>query len=174
MGRRKKQESHRTSKNPRLLIPSIFNRQRDLPIAKRSVVKTIEALLAYLCRNDLKNRVLSASPFPEDSLQISIYFVTEAKISQLHKEFFGDPTPTDCISFPLDQDHLGEVFISPKAALQYNPKNPYQELTLYLVHGVLHLIGYDDLDPVKRKEMRKKEKLCIRQLSNKNRLIQAP
>ena len=101
--------------------------------------------------------------------QIAVFFVTSKELCRLHDEFFDDPSPTDCITFPIDLDpetpdrYLGDIFISPEAALAY-PK-PYEELTLYLVHGLLHLIGYDDMTPAEKKKMRRKEKSCMHRLS---------
>jgi probable rRNA maturation factor len=52
---------------------------------------------------------------------------------------------------------LGEIFISPEAALLYaqsHNTNPYEELTLYLIHGILHLLGQDDLSEEDAAQMR--------------------
>lgn len=103
--------------------------------------------------------------------EVAIYFVTEANIAQLHDQFFNDPTPTDCISFPLDERHLGEVFVCPSVAIAYARKkglDPYQETALYVIHGLLHLLGYDDLEPKERRTMRKKEKTCMAHLYKQN------
>ncbi len=99
-----------------------------------------------------------------DAQEIGIYFVSEKAIGELHDQFFQDPTPTDCISFPIDKTHLGEIFVCPAVALAYAKKkklDPYQETLLYLVHGFLHLIGFDDLKETERKAMRKMEKKCM-------------
>ena len=99
--------------------------------------------------------------------EIAIYFVSEKKICQLHEQFFQDPTPTDCISFPLDENYLGDIFVCPATALSYAAKNnldPQEETVLYIVHGILHLLGYDDLEVKARRLMRKKEKSCMRHL----------
>lgn len=99
--------------------------------------------------------------------QVGIYFVGEKEISELHQQFFEDPTPTDCISFPLDDTHLGEIFVCPSVAIAYAKKknlDPYEETALYVVHGLLHLLGYDDLEEKTRRTMRKKEKSCMRHL----------
>lgn len=96
--------------------------------------------------------------------ELTLYFVTKKKITKLHGEFFEDPTPTDCISFPIDDEHLGEIFICPAVAIEYASKknlDPKRETTLYLIHGLLHLIGYDDLEPKTKKAMRAKEKRCM-------------
>jgi hypothetical protein len=43
-------------------------------------------------------------------------------------------------------------------------EDPNRELLLYIVHGVLHLIGYDDLEPQRRRAMRAMERRCMRHL----------
>ena len=99
-----------------------------------------------------------------DCKELSIYFVTERRICGLHRDFFDDPTPTDCISFPIDRDYLGEIFVCPKSAFRYTSENggdPYEEIALYIIHGLLHLLGFDDLDPKERRVMRKNEKKCM-------------
>ncbi|MCH9630805.1 MAG: Endoribonuclease YbeY [Chlamydiia bacterium] len=113
----------------------------------------------------------------------SIYFVTAEEISKLHKEYFNDPTPTDCITFPMDpadeeteQKILGEVFVCPEVAFAYSQENALdfnEELTLYIVHGLLHLLGFDDIEEEDRILMRKEEKECMDHLLS-NRLILSP
>ena len=96
--------------------------------------------------------------------EVSLYFVTERAICQLHRQFFDDPSPTDCITFPIDQETLGEIFVCPKVAICYASEmqiDPYEEVALYIIHGLLHLIGYDDLTPPERRIMRKNEKKCM-------------
>ncbi len=131
----------------------IYNQQKNLSIQKPSVRKLVLALLAHL------NATCE---------EISIYFVSEKKISRLHEQFFNDPTPTDCISFPIDAQFLGEIFVCPATAIAYAEKqdlDPYEETALYIVHGILHLLGFDDLEEKARRTMRKKEKSCMRHLS---------
>lgn len=131
----------------------IFNRQKILRLNKKSVRFLVQSTLDHL------NVICD---------ELSIYFVEEKKISQLHEEFFQDPTSTDCISFPIDESFLGEIFVCPQVALRYAQKrktDPYQEVALYIIHGLLHLIGFDDLEEKERRAMRKKEKSCMRYLN---------
>jgi probable rRNA maturation factor len=91
--------------------------------------------------------------------EISVYFVTELEIAALHEQFFQDPTPTDCITFPP-----GEIVVCPGVAIAYAKKrkgDPLEETVLYVVHGILHLLGFDDMEPSARKTMRKMEKKCM-------------
>jgi probable rRNA maturation factor len=134
------------------LLVRVFDRQKDLKLDKSSIRALVRETLAYL----------GIAP-----QEVSLYFVSTKMISDLHLQFFNDPATTDCISFPLDSSTLGEVFVCPKTAIDYAAKNnldPYEEVKLYIIHGLLHLIGYDDLEPKKRSLMRKKEKSCMGQV----------
>ncbi len=108
--------------------------------------------------------------------EIAIYFVKKNTISSLHGQFFDDPSPTDCITFPLDPPKkksssfcfLGEIFICSAVALDYadlHKTNPEEEQRLYLIHALLHLSGYKDQTPCDKKKMRKKEKIYMKMFS---------
>jgi len=160
MGRWSKHESDWPPQNPLCVVDiSVFNRQKDLKIGKSSTRALVQCTLEHLgvsCE------------------EVAIYFVSVKEITQLHDQFFQDPTPTDCISFPLDEKHLGEIFVCPSVAIQYSKtKNlePYAETSLYVVHGLLHLLGYDDLEEKARRCMRKKEKSCMRHLYEHRSLL---
>jgi probable rRNA maturation factor len=141
----------------------VFNKQKDMPLSSASVKVVVKEVLFFIKKK---------------TNEVSIYFVTSKKITALHAYFFDDPTPTDCISLPLDDAEeknyhiLGEIFISPKAALNYSPQNPYEEITLYLVHGLLHLMGYDDCEPAQRKKMRLAERKIMHHLKRKKLLVE--
>ncbi len=109
--------------------------------------------------------------------EVSIYFVDTPTISNLHLEYFGDGSTTDCISFPLDEEDpspyhvLGDVFVCPETAIHYaqaHQLNPYEETTLYVVHGLLHLMGYDDIEDEDQKEMRLAEQRHMNRLKDLN------
>jgi len=107
--------------------------------------------------------------------QITIHFVDQTKITTLHEEFFDDPTPTDCITFPIDPPTkdcrvLGEVFVCPQIAKEYVKNHGgdlYEELTLYVVHGFLHLLGYEDFPEAQEKKMRQAETAWMETLKKK-------
>ena len=48
---------------------------------------------------------------------------------------------------------------------------PYDEVSMYIIHGLLHLLGYDDLSPDEEKIMREEEKRCMKYLREQNALI---
>ncbi len=99
--------------------------------------------------------------------EAAIHFVDTETICNLHDEYFNDPSTTDCISFPMDSRDatgyrmLGDVFVCPETALNYvkiTGGDVYHEITLYTVHGLLHLLGYDDIEDSDQKVMRAEEK----------------
>lgn len=109
--------------------------------------------------------------------EVTIYFVDTATICELHEQFFDDPSPTDCISFPMDDEPLldyrilGDVFVCPETAIAYgisHGKEPIKEVELYIIHGLLHLMGYDDIEENDRKAMREAEKRCIAKIKKLN------
>ena len=113
--------------------------------------------------------------------EVAIHFVDVERISTLHDQFFGDPSPTDCISFPLAETGdkspykmLGDVFVSAQAARDFIKESEgefFEELSLYIVHGILHLMGYDDIEDADRKLMRQAEKRHLTHLKELGLLI---
>lgn len=85
---------------------------------------------------------------------------------EVNRQYLNHDYVTDVITFDLSDDIVnlsslqGDVFICPQVAVD-NAKEygttPLKETTLYVIHGILHLLGYDDKSPSKIKVMRKKE-----------------
>jgi len=157
MERWRKQGRHRSSENSRCRI-TVVNRQTTLKIAPASVRKLVNVFLV----------------FKKIECQfISVLFVGKRKISQIHGQFFGDPAPTDCMTFPIDKSFLGECVICPQVALEVNPMDPYEEVSLYLIHCLLHLIGYDDIDKNKRQVMHREQKKILKLAKESECLLRA-
>ncbi len=98
--------------------------------------------------------------------ELSLAFLTDAAITRIHADFMADPTPTDVITFEGNSalGSAGEICVSADTALTYatgHRRNFSEELTLYIVHGWLHLAGYDDLQPAKKRLMRTAEKRAL-------------
>ena len=143
----------------------IFNNQKDLSFSDESVKEIASEVIA-----------LEGVAFDE----AAVHFVDESTICALHKRYFDDSSPTDCISFPMDNAAeegykvLGEIFVCPKAALTYaaeHKNSPYDETTLYVVHGLLHLMGYDDMNEADRAKMRKAEDRHMENLKHKGLIL---
>lgn len=96
-------------------------------------------------------------------LAVDIVLVGDAFLRDLHRRFLHDDTPTDVIAFDLgraDGGPAGEVYASVVCARRVaraRGVTPARELALYLVHGTLHLCGFDDHRPSDRRRMRTAE-----------------
>jgi len=92
-------------------------------------------------------------------VELSVSFVEDAEIEDLHVRYMDEPGPTDVLSFPQDDGDedglrlLGDVVIAPSVAARNNPDDPEAELRLLLVHGILHLLGYDHEDQAAKTAM---------------------
>jgi probable rRNA maturation factor len=101
---------------------------------------------------------------------LSIAFLTDAALARLHDRFLDDPSATDVITFEGDPAHgmAGEICISVDAAARQAGKSAAafsREVTLYVVHGWLHLAGYDDRTPAAKRRMRAAEARAMAILS---------
>ena len=150
----------------------------------RRVVATAIALLdeqfsgSPLERGGAKRRGVSAVPPGE----LSVVFLTDPALAKIHAGFMADPSATDVITFAGDAvaGLAGEICVSADMAAKHaglvegrshdRPRPAGRpalqkafsaELTLYLVHGWLHLAGYDDLQPAKKRRMRAAEKRAM-------------
>jgi probable rRNA maturation factor len=91
--------------------------------------------------------------------ELSVSFVTDEEMTELHLGYMGEEGPTDVLSFPLDEVDedgvriLGDVVIAPGVAARNDPTDPASELRLLLVHGILHLLGHDHEEEAARAQM---------------------
>ncbi|MBT3394323.1 MAG: rRNA maturation RNase YbeY [Waddliaceae bacterium] len=143
---------------------AILDRQENLVINRKivtSIVRNVIALEQQCCD------------------EVAVHFVDTPEICRLHIQFFNDPAPTDCISFPIDGEDddyrvLGEVFVCPETAIVYSVEHGvdvYEELTLYIIHGLLHLLGYDDISNKDRIAMRVAEQRHLANVKSKGHIL---
>ena len=96
-----------------------------------------------------------------DGAIVEVVWMKQAEHCELHAKFLDDPSPTDVMAFPYgDEDLFGEVLVNlDMAQEQANARHlPIQrEVELYVVHGALHLLGFDDHDDASRAAMRDAE-----------------
>jgi probable rRNA maturation factor len=176
-----------------LLDENFEMRSRDLPFLTL-LSSRLAALQSKI--SNRKSKISSVCPPGE----LSIVFLTDPALAQIHADFMDDPTATDVITFEGDTaaELAGEICVSADTAARFaglplvgaleqsdnvamlstgRLKRSYQlrrlartralqdafatELTLYIVHGWLHLAGYDDLQPAKKRRMRAAEKRAM-------------
>jgi probable rRNA maturation factor len=111
------------------------------------IARVVTAVLAYVDR---------------PAMPVSLLLTDEAGIAKIHGEFLGDPSGTDVISFPLD-DGVDLVVSVERAREQAIARGhaTEAELALYMVHGILHACGYDDVEPSDREAMRVAERAVL-------------
>ena len=98
--------------------------------------------------------------------EIGVHFVSVKKMAILNFEHLQHVGPTDILTFNYSKKlRQGELFICPKVASDNANQHGImlkQELTRYLVHGLLHMIGYDDKKPVDQKNMKREENRILK------------
>jgi probable rRNA maturation factor len=104
--------------------------------------------------------------FNDESIRqakINLAIVDDSTIAALHRRYLHDPEPTDVLSFVLERSPQyleGEIVVSAETAKVSAPRYHWtaaDELLLYVIHGALHLVGYNDNKKRSREKMRKKE-----------------
>jgi probable rRNA maturation factor len=104
----------------------------------------------------LKGLLTSAAEAERRHGELGLWLCTDAEIADLHQRFMDIPGPTDVISFPGDTQYLGDIAVSfDTAAMQaIDAGHPVaRELAYLALHGLLHLLGYDDITPAEREQM---------------------
>jgi len=125
---------------------SVRNLQRNVRVDVVDLEK-FAAKAVKLCLNLPRKKAKGLEQLPV----ISVLIVSDRKIASLHKRFMNESGPTDVITF-----QHGEIFISAEMARRNArrfKKSLGQEIRLYLVHGLLHLHGFDDRDPANARKM---------------------
>lgn len=120
------------------------------------------------------DRTLSAQGLGNEA-EVSLIVTGQRKMHELNKVYLEEDRPTDVLSFPMmepaakvgfvtapdGKNHLGEVIVSfPQAVLQAEEhEHPVErELSILIVHGLLHLLGYDHAKAAEKREMQAREK----------------
>ncbi len=141
----------------------LFNHQQDVLIDEDAV----RALAAMVVANE-----------GQVADEVGIHFVSKEASGQIHARYFADPSPTDCMSFPMDglMDSpsdisgagprvLGEIFVCPAVAQDFcaagGPLPVNEEVALYVIHALLHLMGHDDQEDQAEARMRAQERFHL-------------
>jgi probable rRNA maturation factor len=131
--------------------------------SQQHLVRLDRKALRALCARVLREHGVKAD--------LSLCYVDDAAIRALNARFLGRDEVTDVLAFPLDDEPgpdgvrlLGEVVISVEKARAEAAKRglPVEaEVALYTVHGLLHLLGYDDHTPRDARALRRAERRAL-------------
>ncbi len=117
--------------------------------------------------NKLAESVMSAM-FLHPETEVSIVFIDEEAMSALHVQWMDLEGPTDVMSFPMDELRpgtekapgengiLGDIVICPtvaEAQAKAGGHSTHDEILLLTTHGLLHLMGFDHMEPAEKEEM---------------------
>jgi probable rRNA maturation factor len=132
---------------------TVWNRQRQVPVDLKRL--RADANRAVQLVGEMSTR----RTLPEN---ISVVLVSDRRIEQLHWDYMRVSGPTDVITF----DH-GDVFVSVETARRQAAEfasSLEREVRLYLIHGLLHLVGFDDHAPEDAAVMQKVQERLLGEL----------
>jgi probable rRNA maturation factor len=115
-------------------------------VSDRQTMAVDEAALVELATSTLASEGAGA-------VELSISLVEPGEMAGLHAKYLGEEGPTDVLSFTMDEEGLlGDVVICPEVAAGQSA-DVGAELRLLVVHGILHLLGYDHEEDEERRAM---------------------
>lgn len=126
---------------------SVRNLQRSVRLDAESLEKFANKALP-LCLELRKGKATDLTKPRE----IFVLLISDRRMASLHREFLNQSGPTDVITF----SH-GEIFISAETAQRHARQfgnTLMREVRLYIVHGLLHLHGFDDRDKAGSRKMK--------------------
>ena len=99
-----------------------------------------------------------AARLPAEQATVAVRLTDDVELRRLHREYSGEDSITDVLSFAGTGDHLGDLAISWEAVVRQAARHRYTpqgELALLCVHGLLHLLGWDHTSRAETAEMRR-------------------
>jgi probable rRNA maturation factor len=141
------------------IVVDVSDRQRSLRVSAPGLERLVR-------------RALAAEAI--EHAEIGIMLVDDRRIAAVHRRWLGVAGPTDVITFDLSAGTAGppqatvlagDIVVSTETARRMARLvgwTPRQELAYYIVHGILHLTGYDDLTAAGRRAMRARERAVMK------------
>jgi len=155
------------------VVVQIAKKFKDIDVCLPKLEKLVKAVCNRFTRNDVG----------DTRYEISIAIVDDAEIRKVNRQFLNRKSTADCLSFDLsDDDTEGapesfELVVNAEIAVKeanLRGHSSEAELALYITHGLLHNLGFDDSQPEQAKKMHHTEDEILQQLGyglvyNKNR-----
>ncbi len=144
---------------------TILNRQRAFKVSHSTLRRVAKCVLGR---------------FGEDRSSLSIVLVDDETIARYNRQYLSHEGPTDVISFPQregevaspHQGVLGDVMVSVERAHHQAQEYRHtleEEVALLVIHGILHLLGWDDQTPQERREMEEEQERLLRECYHETR-----
>jgi probable rRNA maturation factor len=136
------------------VVVELANQQRRHAVRRKVICDAVRAIVAG-------ERCKSAN--------VSVVIIDDETIHKMNREFLEHDEPTDVLSFLFESDQGrvdGEIVVSADTAAKAAGRFGWtfaDELLLYVIHGTLHLFGYDDRTTVQRRKMRTRERYYLKQ-----------
>jgi probable rRNA maturation factor len=144
----------------------VANEQADVPLDEHRLVALA--------------RLAAAEEDVDARAEITVLLVERAAMASLKERWLGEPGPTDVLAFPMDEQVpddepyiLGDIVICPDVAREQasaTQRQVSEEVDLLLVHGFLHLCGYDHVRPQDARSMRHRERKILSEFYRKEML----
>ena len=137
----------------------VFNRQKSRPMDRPFLVQIARHLV---------NNILEWNDY-----EIAVHLVDADEMARVHAQFLQCHASTDVITFDYrekENEWRGEIFISvadAEAQARQYQCSWQEEVARYLIHGLLHLAGYDDTKPELRRVMKRRENKWLKDLSRR-------
>lgn len=144
------------------IIVQITRKFKDIDVNPPKLKKLVEAICNRFTRCELQ----------DTRYEISIVLVDDTEIRRVNRQFLNRDSTTDCLSFDLSDDDTGsarsfELLINAERAVSEASRRGHSgqtELALYITHGLLHYLGFNDSTPAKAKKMHNAEDEILQQL----------
>ena len=143
-----------SSRQDQGIVIQITKNFKDIDISGRKIRKLVKAVCCRFGRHG-----------PTDiKYEISIVIVDDYEIQQFNREFLNSKVSTDCISFDLSDDEEGpkvfDLIVNGEMAVRQANLRGHSseaELALYITHGLLHNLGFDDSTKSRARKMHETE-----------------
>ena len=136
----------------------VHNLQRKIPVN----ISELQEFAAKAVRHCLDSRKRKQTDLRKLH-DIFVWLISDRRMVRLHRQFLGQTAPTDVLTF-----QHGEIFISVETAKRHARlfgNSIMRELQLYVIHGVLHLQGFDDRTQAEARKMRRTQEKILRACS---------
>lgn len=133
----------------------VANEQTDVQLDERRVVSLV--------------RTAAAEEDVDPRAEVSVLLVEREAMASLKEKWLGEPGATDVLAFPMDEQVpdqepyiLGDIVVCPEVARdQASSGRVMEEIDDLVVHGFLHLLGYDHQRPQEARSMRHRQRKIL-------------